>query len=298
MASISLWRAFALAAALMTLPLAGCGGGDSTDTSSGDAGGDAGGDQGGGDQGGEDGGAAEAPTKIDIDAVRDTARTAMFVPAPTEFQAALTASKVDIDLRKLLEDSSRSLEGKSRSIIALEAGVRLSNVLMTAADGDKAQTLARMRSAREALGALQLPADLLAEADKVIGDFEKGAISPAELVPALDVLNERIQDDLVKGNDPNTATLVQAGGWLQGAHLLSRSLADSGTAGDAAALLRQPTVLAHFKDFLNKSGAGDPRVDAVLAEMTKLEELAAKPELGADDMSAVATHTGNILAQF
>lgn len=295
MASISIWRAFALAAALMTLPLAGCGSDEGTDTGSGDeGGGDLGGDQGGT----EADGAAEAPQKIDIEAVRDTARTAMFVPAPTEFQAALAATKVDVDIRRLLKDSERTLEGKSRSIIALEAGVRLSNVLMTAADGDKAQTLTRMRSAREALGALQLPTSLLEEADKVIGDFEKGSISSAELVPALDVLNERIQDDLHSGNDANTATLVQAGGWLQGAHLLSSALAEAGTGGDAAALLRQPTVLAYFKDFLNQSGAGDPRIDAVLAEMTLLEALAAKPELGAADMSAVATHTGNILAQF
>ncbi len=70
---------------------------------------------------------AEVPTKIDISAVKAEGRIAMFVPAPTEFQAALQASNIKIDIRKLVKDSGRSLEGKNRSIIALETGVRLSN---------------------------------------------------------------------------------------------------------------------------------------------------------------------------
>lgn len=236
--------------------------------------------------------------KLDVTAVRDTARTAMFVPAPSEFQAALNATKVDIKMTSGLSGEARTLEGKSRSIIALEAGVRMSNVLMTAADGDQAATLTRMRSAREALGALQVPQDVLTEADKIIVDFDKGSIAAAELVPALDLLNEKLQDDLAAASDSTTATLVQAGGWLQGAHLLSKALSAAGTGGDAAALLHQPSTLAHFTEFLNKSGAGDPAIDAVLAEMTKLQAIADKDALDAADMGLVATHTGNILASF
>lgn len=241
---------------------------------------------------------SDAPVKIDIAAVRDTARTAMFVPAPTEFQAALKASEVDVDIRKLLKDSDRTLDGKSRAVIALETGVRMADVLLTAQDGDKATVVARMKSAREGLVALNIPAETMAEVDRVIGDFDAGRIGAAELVPALDVLAEQLQDDLNQANDPNTATLVQAGGWVQGAHLLSSSLAAAGKAGDAAALLHQPTVLAYFKDFLNKAGAGDPAVDAVLAEMDALELLAAKPALTTEDLTKIATHTGTILAKF
>jgi len=241
---------------------------------------------------------SDAPTKIDIDAVRDTARTAMFVPAPTEFQAALKASEVDIDIRKLLKDSDRTLEGKSRPVIALETGVRMADVLLTAQDGEKATVVARMKSAREGLVALNIPAETMDEVDRIVADFEAGRIEAAELVPALDVVSEQLQDDLNKSNDPNTATLVQAGGWVQGAHLLSSSLAEAGKAGDAAALLHQPTVLAYFKDFLNKAGAGDPAVEAVLTEMDALETLAKKPALTTEDLSAIATHTGTILSKF
>jgi len=284
-------RSFA-AALLLSLPLVACGGeSDPPATSTGEVAPES-------TPEAELATAAHTPEKMDVTASEDTARTAMFVPAPSEFQAALKASKVDIDIRKVLTEEPRSLDGKSRSIIALEAGVRMSNVLMTAADGDQAATLARMRAAREALGALQVPRDVLTEADKIIGDFEKGSIAAAELVPALDLLNEKLQDDLAAASDSTSATLVQAGGWLQGAHLLSKSLADAGQAGDAAALLHQPTVLAHFTEFLNKSGAGDPAVDAVLEEMTKLQAIADKDVLEGSDMATIATLTGNILAKF
>ena len=247
---------------------------------------------------GGDAAMSDAPSKIDIDAIRDTARTAMFVPAPTEFQAALKASDVDIDIRKLLKDSDRTLEGKSRPVIALETGVRMADVLLTAQDGDKATVVARMKSAKAGLVALNIPAETMAEVDRIIADFEAGTIGAPELVPALDVIAEQLQDDLNKSNDPNTATLVQAGGWVQGAHLLSSSLAEAGKGGDAAALLHQPTVLAYFKEFLNQAGAGDPAVDAVLAEMDALEALASKPALTAEDLTAIATHTGTILSKF
>ncbi len=242
--------------------------------------------------------AGDAPSKIDITAVRDTAKTAMFVPAPTEFQAALEATEVRIDLKKVLKDSGSTLTGKSRSIIALETGVRLANVLMTSKEGDKATTLTRMRSAREGLVALDVPAGVLTELDRVIKQFEDGTLLPEELSPALDVLAGQLQEDLNNSTDPNTATLVQAGGWVQGAHLLSTSLVQAGQAGDAAALLNQPTVLAHFTDFLNKSGAGDPSVDAVLREMAELEELAGKDTLTTGDLVTISTRTAAIMTHF
>ena len=294
------WRMAAVALALLLL--AGCSGdsdsGDTTPDSTPEPVEDTTTDSGVTGAPGGDAAMSDAPVKIDIDAVRETARTAMFVPAPTEFQAALKASDVDIDIRKLLKDSERSLDGKTRPVIALETGVRMANVLLTAQDGDKATVVARMRSAKAGLVALAIPAETMAEVDRVIGDFESGKIGAAELVPALDVLAEQLNDDLNHSNDPNTATLVQAGGWVQGAHLLSSSLAAAGKGGDAAALLHQPTVLAYFKDFLNKAGAGDPAVDAVLAEMDKLEALAGKPALTIDDLNAIATHTGTILSSF
>jgi hypothetical protein len=295
---VASWRVLASSVALSSILLAGCGGGDSTapaktgpETAPSTV----------GDREPEVEAPADVPAKIDIAAVRNDARTAMFVPAPTEFQAALKESAPDVDIRKLVKDSGRTLEGKNSAVLALETGVRISNVLMSVHTGDKAAILARMRSALEGLRALKAPDRILKEVEQVIGEYEGGTLTDPELGPAFDVLAERINDDLQRMSDPNTATLVQAGGWVQGAHLLSTALSGAAISGDAAALLHQPTVLAYFLGFLKESGpgrAGDPQVAAVITEMEAMQILAAKPELSADDVQAVATHTGNILAKF
>lgn len=241
------------------------------------------------------------PSKIDISAVRDDARTAMFIPAPSEFQAALKSSNVAVDIRKQVKDSDRTLQGKNRSIIALETGVRLANLLLSVQTADKAVLIARMKRAREGLVALGSPDDLVKEVDRVVVDFEKDVLSAAELGPALDVLAEQIQDDLAEQADPAVGTLVQAGGWVQGVNLLSTALADGGMSGDAAALLHQPTVLAYFTAFLKQSDAGrsgDPDVVAVISEMEKMALIAGKDSLSTDDVKSVAAHTAAILAWF
>ncbi len=246
-------------------------------------------------------GAEAPPSKIDMEAVRNEARTAMFVPAPTEFQAALKAGKVEIDLKSLVTDEDRSLDGKQRTIIALETGVRLSNLLMSVQEGEKATLLNRMKRARAALVALQAPQSLVAEIDKVLGSFGSGDTKVKELGPSLDLLAEKVREELRENADANVATLVEAGGWVQGAHLLSTAIGNAGLAGDSAALLRQPTVLAHFLNFLKDSDparAGDPDVVAVIKEMEAMQVLASKPELANEDVRQVAVHTGNILARF
>ena len=244
---------------------------------------------------------AEVPTKIDISSVKTEGRIAMFVPAPTEFQAALQASNIEIDIRKLVKDSGRTLEGKNRSIIALETGVRLSNLLLSVKAQSKADVIKRVKLAREGVEALGLPAEVLSGIDNTIKDYESGTLSDAELGPVLDILAKGIRDDLADQADPTLATLVEAGGWVQGVYLLSTALGEQGITGDAAGLLHQPTVLDHFAKFIKESDAGragDPDVVAVIGELEKLQVIASKPELGSDDVKAIAAHTAAILAWF
>jgi len=244
---------------------------------------------------------ADVPTKIDISAVKAEGRIAMFVPAPTEFQAALQASDIKIDIRKLVKDSGRTLEGKNRSIIALETGVRLSNLLLSVQAQDKAEVINRVKLAREGVEALGLPPEVLSGIDSTVKDYEDGALSDSELGPVLDILAKGIRDDLADQADPTLATLVEAGGWVQGVYLLSTALGEQGITGDAAGLLHQPTVLDHFTKFIKESDAGragDPDVIAVISELEKMQVIASKTELTTDDVKAVAAHTAAILAWF
>jgi hypothetical protein len=289
------WRSASFAFALL---LAACG---SSDKNAAGDGGEAPPDPSQGEAAVPEGELQDVPEKIDIAAARTTARTAMFVPAPTEFQAAVKTASASLDLAALVADTDRTLEGMGSYPLALETGVRVTNVLMTAGTGDTAVVIDRMTKAKQALSALKAPGDLVVEIDKVIAQVKNGSIGKSELPAALDVLAERIQDDLDKTTDPNVATLVRAGGWLQGAYLLSKAVGDAGLTGDASRLLHQPTLLRYFLDFLKESDpgrAGDPLVTVVIQEMEKMEVLATKDELSTEDVQAIHGHTAAILLAF
>ena len=200
----------------------------------------------------------------------------------------------------LATGSTRAIAGKSKQIIALETGVRVADLLLTAQSGDKASILARITSAHEGLAGLGGDAAVLKRIDEVKADFESGVLGGDKLGSQLDILARDIQDDLVKNVGVDIATLVQAGGWVQGVNLLSGALAGSFNA-DAAALLNQPSVLEHFLSFLKDSApakAGDASVTAVIAEMEKMGTLAGKDALTEEDVVALNGHTKAILATF
>jgi hypothetical protein len=244
--------------------------------------------------------AADAGTKIDFAAASSRGKTAMFVPAPSEFQIALTSAQVNAPLGGRLGKTS-SLDGKSQPVIALETGRRIANVLLASKDGSKEDVSARMTAARDGLAALGAGDDVLGETDKLIADYASGTIGNDELPPAMDLLNQKVQKALSSGAGDEISTLVQAGGWVQGVHLLSSVLAEGDGSGDGPALVHQPSVLAHFTTFIKQSSAakaGDADVKVVIAELDAMSEIAKKDSLSTEDLKAVATHTGNIIARF
>ncbi len=245
--------------------------------------------------------AAGAPKSIDIQTARSRAKTAMFVPAPSEFQAAIKASNVQLDWKALITDGDKPLEGRSKPMLALETGRRFANLLLTVNDGEKSVVEGRVKAARDALNALGAPVDVLADIDKVATDYSAGSLSQAELTSTLDLLSRRVQVEIERGVGAEVSTLVQAGGWVQAVYVLASGLEKAGVAGDAAALMRQPTVLHYFMDFIRTSAPAqgkDPEVLAVLAEMEKLDAVASKPELNVDDVKAIAAATRAIVAKF
>ncbi|MCO4769491.1 MAG: hypothetical protein KDA24_05625 [Deltaproteobacteria bacterium] len=244
--------------------------------------------------------AADASTKIDFAAASSRGKTAMFVPAPSEFQIALAAAEVTTPLGDRL-GTEGNIEGKSKPVVALETGRRIANVLLASKDGTKDAVLARMKAAKAGLAALGAGESVLGETDKLIADYEAGTIGNAELPPSMDLLNQKVQKALNKGAGEEVATLVQAGGWVQGVHLLSTVLSEGAGSKEAPALVHQPSVLGYFTEFIKNSSAakaGDEDVVAVIVELDAMSEIAKKETLANEDLKAVAKHTGNIIARF
>jgi hypothetical protein len=245
--------------------------------------------------------AREVPDKVDFKAVTNEGRTAMFVPAPTEFEAVLKANAPGADLKSMVPSGTRSLEGLSRPLIALETGTRITAALLTADPTDKAALVVRTKAAREGLVALQAGEGALKEVDAFLADLESGRLTGAELTPALDVLSERIHDALATNADAETATLVQAGGWVQGAHLLAQALGRGEITPDAAALFSQGSLVHHFEFFLKASDAGragDPRVATVIEKIGELRWIAGQDPITAEHVKQIERLTGEIIGAF
>ena len=245
--------------------------------------------------------AQQVPDKIDFMAVSNDGRTAMFVPAPTEFEAVLAANAPGLDLKSMVPSGTRPLAGLSRPLLALETGTRITAVLLTADREDRAGLVTRLKAAREGLVALDAGEAVLKQVDAFVADVESGSLQASELLPALDVLSERIHAELDEHADRTTATLVQAGGWVQGAHLLARALSRGKLSPDAAALFHQGSLVHHFEFFLKASDparAGDPVVLGVIEKIGELRWLAGQETLTAAQVKEIEVLTGEFIASF
>ena len=92
--------------------------------------------------------------------------------------------------------------------------------------------------------------------------------------------------------------LMQAGSWLEGANVLSQAIVAANKPEVGTNLLRQPAVVYYFLGYLQSEGADQAPGDVLgqLKEtLTKLQEIASKPELTTADVSEIQAQTGRVL---
>lgn len=242
--------------------------------------------------------ARDVPGKIDFEIMSNTGRAAMFVPAPSELEAALARNAPGVKMGAV-GAAAVPLKGLSQPLVALETGTRISDAISAAQAGDRADLVRRIAYAREGLVALKASPELLDRVDSFVADLRAERLSDAEIVPALDVLAEQIQDGLHESVDARISTLVQAGGWVQGAQRLARSLRGRELTADAGGLFRQASLVNHFLTFLTLSEpgrAGDPQVDQVVERLYELRDIAGGEVIGSAEVARIEGLTTEVLA--
>ena len=93
--------------------------------------------------------------------------------------------------------------------------------------------------------------------------------------------------------------LIQAGSWLEGAHLVSGAIESESKFDAAGSLLRQPEVVEYFLKYVQREGgekAPDEVVKQLEATLVKLKEIASKPTLSAEDVKEIHAATGAVLS--
>ena len=130
----------------------------------------------------------------------------------------------------------------------------------------------------------------------MIGQIENDSLTGSKLVFELDQLRAAVIPEISYEADW-TLPMLQAGAWLEGAHLVSLALADN-TSDAGAKLLKQPDVVDYFLRYVRQEGEGRAEskvLETLDATLSKIKEICSKDTLSAEDINAIHESTGVVL---
>jgi hypothetical protein len=218
------------------------------------------------------------------------------VPSPGEMQAAMTAANIQASLASLVPEREMDMSSADKDHIAVRTGVVLADMLLTVESASKAATVARFKQIQAGLQVLQAGDDLPREIDDLIGQIENDSLTGSKLVFELDQLRAAVIPEISYEADW-TLPMLQAGAWLEGAHLISKALED-GANSAGTELLQQPDVVDYFLRYVATEGGGRAEskvLDTLKATLSKIKEIVSKETLTAEDISAIHDSTGVVL---
>lgn len=242
--------------------------------------------------------AAEAPAAPAglTEAMRAAASEEHLVPSPGEMQAAMSSAGIQTTLASLVSTREMDMSNPNKDHIAVRTGVVLADLLLTVSDADKADTVSRFKQIREGLGVLKAGEDLPREIDDLIERIEADSLTGDKLVFELDQLRAAVIPEISYEADW-TLPMLQAGAWLEGAHLVSQALGDDPN-GAGTALLKQPEVVDYFLRYVQQEGDGRAEsavLDTLKATLGKIKEICSQDAMTADDIKAIHESTGVVL---
>jgi hypothetical protein len=239
--------------------------------------------------------ATPAPGVLSAD-MRAAAVEDHLVPSPGEMQAAMTAANIQASLASLVPDREMDMGSDDKDHIAVRTGVVLADMLLTVESASKEATISRFKQIQAGLQVLKAGDDLPREIDDLIQQIENDSLTGSKLVFELDQLRAAVIPEINYEADW-TLPMLQAGAWLEGAHLISKALAGN-EESSGTQLLRQPDVVDYFLRYVAQEGEGRAEskvLDTLKATLGKIKEIVSKDVLTAEDISAIHDSTGVVL---
>lgn len=237
---------------------------------------------------------------IDKDELKKSAENVALVPSPVETQRALESSGIDTQLATLIPKHEFDMSVKDVEHAAVRTGVVLADMLLTVKNASKEELVERLEGVRTGMKHLNGGDDI----DRTLVDYQESvkaeAINRDELLKDFDELSGAIIPELEFNNNDRVVPLIQAGSWLEGAHLVAKAVKAKGQPSAADGLLKQPNVVAYFAKYVHDEGSksAPPQVAKRLEEsLNTLKGLAEKKEpLNEADIDTVIEATSNVLA--
>lgn len=236
---------------------------------------------------------------IDVATLQAQAEQVALVPSPAEMEASLRHAGVDKALAEKVADRNIAMTVDNKDQLAVRTGVVLADLVLTVKESPKETMLKRLDRLAEGLEKLGAGSDVQKEIASYKDQITNDAITRDDLVKEFDELSQVMVPELEYEAGEWIVPLIQAGSWLEGAHLVSGTLVEAGNFTPADNLLRQPAVVDYFIEYVNHEGA-DKAPDEVVSKLKEtlgtLKTVASKPTLAAADVQTVHDATGAVLS--
>lgn len=242
---------------------------------------------------------AKAPEKtFSPDELKAAAEDVALVPRPAEMEKALANAGINARLGDMVSDRDISTDHANLDQVAVRTGVVLADLVLTAKTAPKEKTVHNLEKLKKGFDKVGAGKDIQVTIDEMITSVNNDALKGTELVQEMDELSGVLVPELETEAGDWVVPLIQAGSWLEGAHLVSGALKAESKFDAADGMLRQPAVVDYFILYVNREG-GDKAPDEVVAKLKQtlntLKEVASKPKLEKADVETIHSATGAVL---
>ena len=221
------------------------------------------------------------------------------VPSPKEMQEVLTRAGLASRLETMVQDRDIKMDVENQDQIAVRVGVVLADLVLTLKTAPKERTVARLGALQQGLAKLGAGPDIDQTINGLKDGINSGALTGDKLVHDIDELSLVMVPELNFEGKDWVVPLIQAGSWLEGAHLVSGAMKAEAKLGAADQLLKQPQVVDFFIKYVDQVGtqkAPDDVVKKLKETLSTLKEVAAKPTLGQAEVDTIHSSTGAVLS--
>jgi hypothetical protein len=236
--------------------------------------------------------------KFDAATLKAEALKVALVPSPAEMQKALGNAGLESQLSSLVQKRDISVEVENKDQVAVRTGVILADLVLTVKEATNEEQLQRLARIKQGFSLLGAGGDVAATIDELSGKIKSGSGSKDDLLKEFDELSGVLVPELEYEAGDWVVPLIQAGSWLEGAHLIAGAVKSEGKFDEAGKLLKQPHVVQYFIDYVEREGkekAPDQVISKLKETLTTLKETTSKTVIEEEDVNTIHSATAAVL---
>ena len=236
--------------------------------------------------------------KFDAATLKAEALKVALVPSPAEMQKALRNAGLESQLSSLVKKRDISVEVENKDQVAVRTGVILADLVLTVKEATNEEQIQRLARIKQGFALLGAGDDVAATIDELSDKIKSGSGSKEDLLKEFDELSGVLVPELEYEAGDWVVPLIQAGSWLEGAHLVAGAVKSEGKFDEAGKLLKQPHVVQYFIDYVQREGkekAPDQVISKLQETLTTLKETTSKAVIEEDDVNTIHSATAAVL---